>query len=467
MKHLAIIAAVIALFLLLAHSYVSPAPFSYDEADYMYAAGRGWAANYLDSPSLSFSEYVQVGLSRGRDPSQKTALSQTVRKAGDMFFYRHAHGPVYFYWLSLLSRWSVNEYCIRALSLIFPLITAVLIYFGCLWILPAPQGSIAGILASVAYVCSPAVFRTTEVAPHQLFVLWFIATLLLLAKVLATGERRFWHGAVAIAALAFCTLEVTFVLIAVVLVCGYLERRRLGMDWRLALRSVSLFAAVVVFVHPATVSKLAFAKSYIYYVYLALQRKGPWGNVTFFETWESRFTNSPVEWLLVGVALFLWLRFRHLPGRREAIPALFFGTLMLATMLRVFTTGARYMLPFVPALHLVVGIVLSGVLVRWRPAMRVTAIVLVSAGLLFTAALYKSAHPFQPDPRASLLLAEIRQLNLASGRLLVPHDDLPTLHYYFPGADLAGYVDEPPLPTGSFDAVVRMSDPVRIDLVNR
>ena len=40
----------------------SRAPFAYDEADYMYAGTRGFAANYLDQPSQSLVEFVRKGL---------------------------------------------------------------------------------------------------------------------------------------------------------------------------------------------------------------------------------------------------------------------------------------------------------------------------------------------------------------------------------------------------------------------
>jgi hypothetical protein len=299
-----------------------------------------------------------------------------------------------------------------------------------------------------------------------MFVMWFIVALMFLAKMLDTGDRRLWYGAVATTALAFGTLEVTFVLIAVVLACGFIERRRLGLDWRVAARSILLFAAIVVLIHPATVTKLAFAKSYLYYVYLAVHRNGAWGDVTFTDTWINRFVNSPIEWLLIATAIFVWIRYRDLPGRRLAIPFLLFGTLMLGTMLRVFTTGARYMLPFVPAFHVFTAIVLSGVLFRWRSAARVAATALIPAALAITAAFYLDAHPFEPDARESLLLAKIEQMNLGSSRLLVPHDDLPTIHYYFPRAELTSYTDELALPEGNYDAVVTESG-VRIHEVTK
>jgi hypothetical protein len=467
MKHLAIVTAIVAVFLFFALPNINPGPFTYDEADYMYAAGRGWLANYLDSPSLSFPDYIRMGLSRGRDTEQSAALSRTVRRSGDMFLYRHAHGPVYFYWLSALSMWSVEERMVRTFSLVFPVITALAVYFGCLWILPALQGQLAAILGCILYLWSPAVVRSTEVAPHQMFAMWFIVTLLLLAKLMATGAPKFWYAAVGMTAVAFCTLEVTFVLIAVLVACAYLERRRLALGWRLAGKSAALFAVIVVLLHPATITKLAFAKSYLFFAYLSVQRKAPWGNVTFLETWSRRFETSPVAWILIVVVLFLWVRSRDLGGRREALPFLLFGGLMLATMLRVLTTGLRYVLPFLPAFLVFTGIVLSGALVRLRPAARAIVMVLVCAALLFDAERYRARHPFNPDPHPSLLIALMKERNLAAARLLVPHDDLPTLHYYFPAAELTAYLEEASVPAGQFDAIVRTGDPIRIDLVTR
>jgi hypothetical protein len=467
MKHLAIILGLLALFLFLAYPSVSPTPFAYDEADYMYAAGRGFLANSLDLPSLSFPEYVRMGLRRGAGPSRGSSLSLAVRRAGDMFLYRHAHGPVYFYWLAALSEWSANEHFIRACGLAFPILAAVAIYLGCLWMLPAPQGQVAAILGCALYLFSPAVIRTTELVPHQMFTVWFIITLLLLARLSTradgNGSRGCWYAAMVTTGLAFCTLEVTFVLIAVVLVCGYRERRRLGFDWRLGGTSLALFAATVVILHPATITRLAFAKSYLFYAYLAAKRASPWGDVTLAETWAYRLGASPLAWILIAAALFLWIRYRDLPGRQQAFPFLMFGILMLATMLRVLAFLLRYVLPFLPALLVFAAIVLSGVLIRLRPKPRAAVLVLVCGALLFDAYRYSAKYPFQPEPRLSLLIAGIKHGDLAASRLLVPHDDLPTVHYYFPDADVTPYQDELALPAGHFDAIVRMSESVKID----
>lgn len=463
MKHPAIFLGFVILYLFFAYPSVSSTPYRYDEADYVYAAERGFVANSLDRPSLSFPEYVRLGMSRGTDARQNASMSVAVRRAGDLFVYRHAHGPIYFYWLSLVSTLGTAEHFIRAAGLIFPILTAAAIYVGCLWILPGAQGLAAAILGCAMYLLNPAVIRTTELTPHQMYAVWFTITLLLLAKLMMEGSRRWWYWAVVATGLAFCTLEVTFVLIAVVLICGYLERKRLGFDWRLTGTSTALFAATVVVLHPAEITRLAFAKSYLFFAYLAFKRTAPWGDVGFAGTWAARFAASPVIWLLIAIALFGWVRFRDLPGRRQALPFLLFGAFMVASMVRVFASGLRYVLPFLPALAVFAAIVVSGVLTRLRPGLRAGVLAVTCVVLWGDLYRYSAMHPIRFDTRSALMIAGIRQQNLTAGRLLVPHDDLPTIHYYFPEADTTPYSDESELPAGRFDAIVRMDESARID----
>ena len=281
MKHFAIVLGLIALFLFFSLPNITSDPFTYDEADYMYAAERGFLANYIDSPSLSFPDYVRLGLSRGRDSSQSAYLSRTVRRAGDIFLLRHAHGPVYFYWLDALSHWSSNENFIRGSGLVFPIVSSPSISVACGYCLrhkaSLPRFSVA------PCICRPAVIRTTEVAPHLIFAMWFIVSLLLLAKLLATGSRNFWYAAVCTTALSFCTLEVTFVLIAVVLLCGYLERQRLALNWKLAGKSAAS-RWYCDSVAPGRDHQVGLRQIVPVIRIPGPGTKGPWGNATFLDT---------------------------------------------------------------------------------------------------------------------------------------------------------------------------------------
>src|ERR1700689_3483413 len=87
----------------------SPAPFFYDEADYMYAGTRGFAANYLDRGSMGMTGYFEKGFALLHDKSQRQSLSQLIRNSGALDFYRHFHGPVYAYWIAGAQSMGVRE----------------------------------------------------------------------------------------------------------------------------------------------------------------------------------------------------------------------------------------------------------------------------------------------------------------------------------------------------------------------
>ena len=62
MKHLLAVAVLVALLLFLITRNVSPNPYVYDEADYMYAASLGYCANWTDTPTLSLPEFLRIGM---------------------------------------------------------------------------------------------------------------------------------------------------------------------------------------------------------------------------------------------------------------------------------------------------------------------------------------------------------------------------------------------------------------------
>ncbi len=291
LKHAVAIAALLAVFVLLARRQVFTWPFYYDEADYMYAASLGWQANYTGTPAQLLTQFVRVGLDRGRDASVRASLSTEGREKSDIDFYRHWHGPLYSYWLLALAPVHLDERATRSLSYVFPALTLLVIYLGALWLLPAGQVQLAAILASAFYAWSYTTIFTNEIAPHALYVLCYMAALVLLMKWRATDAARYWYAAVIATALAFCTLEVAFVLVATLL--AFAPR-----DWRCIAKSALTFTATVLAMWPAAIFKLAFLKAYLFMAYLAIVRKSPWGDVSFADTWRLRFTHSPWEWLL-------------------------------------------------------------------------------------------------------------------------------------------------------------------------
>ena len=438
MKHTLILAAILAVFLFLARDSAPSSPYGYDEADYMYVAGRGFLANYTDSPTQSILEFARVGLGRGRDSGSRGFLSEYIRSSGDVVFYRHWHGPVLAYWLIAISLFSPDEQLTRLLTLAFPILGMIIVYAGSLRLFDSIPISV---MATAMYGWSHAVSRTTELAPHQIFAVCSLASLIAAAPVVKTGKRRYWYGSVICAALAFCTLEVSFVLIATLLIFAWQERHCLQLDLRLAGRTVLLFLGTVLLVHPASILKLSFVKAYAFMLYLALFRKGAWGDTTFGETWLLRLENAPFEWLLIVTALVLFFVDRRSQTRRYSRILLYFSVLMILATLSVLTDDPRYLLPFLPVLAVFAAWAIGSWIQRWTPRKQALAAIFVCALMFTNTNLYVARHPVTTNLRAIRLLTSIRQQHLDRSSIIVPQHELPMIHYYDPQTKLKAYTD--------------------------
>jgi hypothetical protein len=430
-------ALLLALFLLLITLNVSSEPYVYDEADYMYAASLGLAANWNDTPSIPISDFVRVGLNRGGE--SRKALSARIRSGSDVLFYRHFHGPLFHYLLILLSRLGWSEHAVRTALLAIPCASLAIVYFGCLWLAPR-----SALLVSMLFLSSYTVIRSTELAPHQLFALCSLGSLILLLKAVATGDRRYWYGSVVAAGLAFCTLEIAFVLLATLGTCGYVERLRWRADMGFVAKSLALFLATVFAIWPAALLRLSFLKAYAAIAYLSFLREFPWGKAGFIDTWRDRVFNSPIEWVLILVGVIVYVQNRAGKGKPSIYPLGLFTALMLVATLRVVTLTPRYSLAFVPVLDLLAGLALVPSIGPLRRPASFAVVALAVAGL-YGNAWYQVVHqPHNPNPRSAAVLTYIHQNRLENKAVLAPQADVPTLHYYFPGMRLRGYFGPPP-----------------------
>jgi hypothetical protein len=378
MRHVLVFGSLLALFLLLITRNVSPEPYGYDEADYMYAASLGFTANWTDTPSMSIADFLRVGVNRDRNTPK--ILSERIRGSHDVLFYRHFHGPLFHYFLIPVSRLGLNEHGVRTIMLAIPAASLAVLYFGCLWLAPGPTAPVVALLAAMLFLTSHTVVWSTEIAAHQLFALCSLACLIFLAKAISTGRRANWYACIIMSGLAFCTLEVAFVLILTVAICGFVERAALGADLRFVVKSVALFLATVLAVWPSAIFRLSFVKAYAVMAYLTLMRQSPWGHVGFFETWRTRIFESPLEWALIVLAVVLGFRNRA-QDRFRFYPIALFAALMIVATLGVLTTTPRYSLTFMPALDLLAGLTLLPSLGPLRRPASFAVVVLAVAGL--------------------------------------------------------------------------------------
>ncbi len=467
LKHIVIVAGVLAVFAFLARETAWYGPYVYDEADYMYAVGLGFPANWIDSPTTSLTVLVRQGLQRPRDADRRLELSESIRGSNDILFYRHWHGPVYVAWLDFTHHLVSGERRMRAWTDVFPALTAILMYAGVLWLLPGAAGQIAAILAAVLYVWGYPVVRTTELCPHPVFVLFVTAALLCLAKMFQQprSPRTYWYAATVFTGLAFCTLEVAFALVFTVLACAYFDRRQLKPDVAFAAKSTGVFLLTVLVVWPAAIFKLSVVKSYLFMAYLAVFRHGAWGHdIGIGETWRLRVIESPIPWILFVIAAVYFAR--RSSKTPWLIPVWVFAVLMFLAILRVNSELPRYVLPILPAIVLL-GALGMGMMLEGRSrVVQAGATLLICAAMFFTSWPNIRSHMPKPAERAEAMLALVAGVAPAHPTLLVPHEDLPMLHCYFPAVRFKSYSDEEEIDaqrrSGLVDGFISRGDPPQL-----
>jgi hypothetical protein len=439
-QNFAIVAAVVAGFLVLAIPAVPDLPFSYDEADYAYASQQGLVANWIDHPALNLVQFVRLGMTSGRDPKLRGDLSQTIRSFGDIHFYRHWHGPLFFQWLGFIGQWTKSEYISRLLCLLIPITGALVVYFGCLSLMPS-SGLVAG-LAAAFYGFGYAVVSSPELAPHQLFVVVSLLGLFCLAKLEASNDSKWWWWACFWTAISFDTIEVAFVNVAILLCFGWRCRGVLAKVRHLWIKSIGIFLATSLILWPAGILKLEPVRSYIFMAYLAIFRKGAWGNTTLAQTWLLRFLCEPAEWIYIVVAIALWWTVPNKRQKVAALPFLSYGILMLVVMFKVNATLPHYVLPYLCPLAVFAGITL-GAFLQEMPLLRGRLIAAVLILMLWVGSYeFVRAHlPFETS-RTLQIINSANSRPLDGKVLLAPQEDVSVLHYYFPHAKLVLYLNE-------------------------
>jgi hypothetical protein len=464
-RHAVITIAILAVFFSLALPGIPRLPFFYDEADYVYASHQGWFSNWIDRPGLNIVQFARLGISSGGDIHNRQELSTIIRSSGDIHFYRHWHGPLFYQWLGMLGHWTSEEYELRLLSMLIPAAGAVLVYFGCLWVIPSSQ--LIAILSAAFYATGYSVIGSPELAPHQLFVVISLANLFCVAKFETTHELKFWWWSCVWAGISFVTLEVAFVNVATVLFFAWRRMNVLRPATRLWFRSVCLFLAPSIIFWPAAIFKLEPLRSYIFMAYLAVVRKGAWGNTTVFQTWESRLRSEPAEWFFITAALIIWWFLPRKTEKYAALPFFFYGLLMLVVMFKVNAVMPHYALPYLAPLTVFAGMTLGGVLQNWpKKAQQVMTAAMI---LLVTGGTYRFVHNHLPatNSRTKQMIDVMRSRPLDGKTLLAPQGDVTVLHYYFPLVKLELYLDEEgqrrAITNRHIDAIASDEEPFRIE----
>jgi uncharacterized membrane protein YfbV (UPF0208 family) len=140
---------------------------------------------------------------------------------------------------------------------------------------------------------------------------------------------------------------------------------------------------------------------------------------------------------------------------------LVYAALMVAATARILNSLPRYSLLFMPALDIFAAVTLIPFLMAAPRRVMYAALALFFGFFgLDEYRLFNRNHT--QDPRPPVVLNYIRENRLQENTLLVPQEDLPMIHYYFPRMHLHGYSDPNPAPSGSDNGILYRGYPVRV-----
>lgn len=362
MKPAVAFALLLAVFLGAFRGVVPADRFYYDEADYLYAASLGLTANYWDAGVISLTLFVQKGVSEGLDPEKRRSLSEFIRKQQDISFYRHFHGPLYFYWLALLRPWLATERAVRWATLGFILATAMVVYFGGIS-LTGGQDWRAWTVPAALVLFSPTLINSgVQVTPHNLFVLLSFINLWLLVKFLDSGQRSYWYLAVGFLALSWLTIEYALVNLGVMVLALVWQRHFLFpggtlREWPgFLLKSLAWFLVVIGLLWPGGILKLTILKNYLFHFYYVAVRE--YAANSFGHLWWSRFWESPLQFIFIAVFLGYYVRACILKKQkwRPLLPLLLYSAVIFLYTLKNRSLNQTYIASLLPPLLLVSGL---------------------------------------------------------------------------------------------------------------
>ena len=430
-------------------------PYHYDEADYMWAGKQGLVANYTDRNGLSFYDWVSKGLDLMRNPGKRQGFSEYIRTAGDIGMYRHYHGPAYAYWLALVQHAGVTrESVFRGSGLLIHGMSAFLILFGFWAVFPSLPPP-AGLMAFALFVFNKtALTATTTITQHGIFTMLCIATIFVASRFMRDLEAKWFYILMAMAGVCLVAVETSLLLFPATFVALAADYRKVREKWPtlkafggLLLKGLGFYLLAILVCWPKGVLQLGMAKGLITLAYFAIVRRNfsPIGPAELF---ARLFASSPWEFsFLIAGTMAGFLVWRKADDRRAMIPWLAFIAVFIGVLLKVTLPYTYYFAPLTAAMTVACGIAFGELWKRggtiWRYAVPLLAVVsIIGTTVRFQAVLagIQDIRTFE-----SAALKHVRENpNDTAGRLYMPFQLVPTLHYYLPELKTVGYdVDFP------------------------
>lgn len=433
-----------------------PQPFGYDEADYVYAGSRGFLDNYLDRPSLPVSDFLRKGWELFRDRSKREEFSRMLRSSDDIMVYRHFHGPLYFYWLALCQLLGANkENLLRGCGLILHVITSIVILYGFRFVFPQLP-PIAAWVASMAFLLNRTGILTSRmITQHLMYILFATIILLAMGAFSRDYKPKYWYLASAVLAMAFVTVETSFILLSSVLLSMAFQWKRLHQKYSvkeiamLLVKGAGVCLLTILILWPPGLLQLNAIRGYLFLIYISISR-GTFTTIGPIDLWLGKFTESPFEFALPILAiLIIGLLWRHLTHRWELLPALTYVFVFFLVTMKITVPYTHYHGTMMAACAIVTGVAI-GELWRIAPnAARYTALAITMTCLIAMNAMYYVDTSRTINYRIFTIdvLEYMKTAKVPEGQtLMVPYILVPALHYYHPEIKTVGYDTDWALP---------------------
>jgi len=425
--------------------------FNYDESDYMYAVSKGFLANYLDNPTLSPATFIKKGLQAVR-PANWAQLSEFARQSDDIALYRHYHGPLHFYSILLARAFlgNASERSFRLVPFAALLACAVVLFVGSVLVVPN-HGGVTGCLCCLFLLTSPTNIETARwLTPHTLYIATALVALFMMAKLVQSRDLRYLYASVIFIGIAFTAIEYAVLLVITLLVTMFVDRpllaevRKVGNPYKIAITCISLFLATVTVLWPGGIFKLTLVKDYLFFLYFSTVRSAAaYGTSSLARVWALRAKGSPLEAtvLVIFCGLFLWKLLRK-QYTRYLLPFAVYAALVALTVFRNRSSSPSYISSLLPPLCFVTAALIADLLHRHRRA-GYLAIALVTSAFIING----YAYAYRPLLRVETSnptdnVVEVLNNSREGQKLLVPHNYVPTIHYYHPFDKLTAYPDD-------------------------
>ena len=402
---------------------------------------------FFDRRSISLPEYISKGLQLARDKTLRASMSQYVRSAGDISFYRHYHGPVYAYWIGLWDALGVrSESSFRATGLILHALGAIAIFWLFLRAFPDLPSAGAFVAALMFAMNRTALNTAVTITQHITFEFLAILTLFAMAMFGRTGDRRWWYATAALAGASFATVEISVVLISAIVLTLILCRWKEGWKALAALlgRGILCFLIAILVIWPAGIFKLNALKGYAYLAYMAVIRK-TFSPISASELWGFKLRTYPYEFILPLLALVIALAvFRKLKYRAETAPFLIYAWLFFAVTLKVTLPYAYYHGSLLASAAVVTGVLFGELWSRSGAILHAGALAAVTLSFVAMDMNYyaDAKREFSTPSATADVLAHVSRIPIQ--KLYVPFFYVPALHYYRPEIVAVGYDTEWP-----------------------